>query len=393
MDAAERYEDTSMGRAQSTLVLAALVLAGAIGSVSLRAAQDAPPPVVQPPGLPAGYTGRDIFQLACETCHGHDGRGSPRSIVGFDVPLPDFTDCAFTTPEPVGDWTAVIHEGGPIRGLDRRMPAFGDALSMSDIEKVINYVWTFCGNRAWPRGDLNVPRAFFTEKAFPENEAIWTTAISTGRERAVGNDLQYERRLGIRNQVELDVPIDFQQSASSRWAGGVGDVTVAMKRVLHSSLEAGRIVSAGAEIALPTGNRDEGRGNGVAVYEPSLMWSQLVGRTGFVGMHTGFGVPFDHRNARNEAFWRTALGTTVAQDRGFGRAWTPMVELLWAREDRAESEWDAVPQLQVSLSKLQHIMVSVGVRIPITQREERKPQVLTYGLWDWFDGGFLEFWR
>jgi len=33
------------------------------------------------------------------------------------------------------------------------------------------------------------------------------------------------------------------------------------------------------------------------------------------------------------------------------------------------------------------------VRIPINERGERHTQVMTYLLWDWFDGGFFEFWR
>ena len=52
-----------------------------------------------------------------------------------------------------------------------------------------------------------------------------------------------------------------------------------------------------------------------------------------------------------------------------------------------------VALLQVSLSKLQHILLSVGVRVPLNEREERKPEVLTYFLWDWFDGGLFQFWR
>ena len=64
-----------------------------------------------------------------------------------------------------------------------------------------------------------------------------------------------------------------------------------------------------------------------------------------------------------------------------------------ARPEGGESEWDVVPQLQVTLSKLQHVMVSAGVRIPVTQRAERRPQALLYLLWDWFDGGFFERWR
>lgn len=52
-----------------------------------------------------------------------------------------------------------------------------------------------------------------------------------------------------------------------------------------------------------------------------------------------------------------------------------------------------VPQMQVSLSKLQHVLLNVGVRIPVNERETRKPEVLTYVLWDWFDGGLFRFWR
>ena len=47
----------------------------------------------------------------------------------------------------------------------------------------------------------------------------------------------------------------------------------------------------------------------------------------------------------------------------------------------------------MSLSKLQHVLLSVGVRVPINEREERKPQLLTYLLWDWFDGGLFQFWK
>ena len=38
---------------------------------------------------------------------------------------------------------------------------------------------------------------------------------------------------------------------------------------------------------------------------------------------------------------RTAVGNSFMQDRGFGRAWTPMIELLWARPEAESSEWDS----------------------------------------------------
>src|SRR5690349_1738573 len=115
--------------------------------------------------VPADATGKQIFEAACATCHAVDGKGSPRSVVGFTPlsnghDLPDFTDCSTNTPEPLADWVAVVHEGGRIRGLDRHMPSFGEALSIDEIERAVRYVGSFCTDTSWPRGDLNFPRAF-----------------------------------------------------------------------------------------------------------------------------------------------------------------------------------------------------------------------------------------
>jgi hypothetical protein len=55
-------------------------------------------------------------------------------------------------------------------------------------------------------------------------------------------------------------------------------------------------------------------------------------------------------------------------------------------------EWDALPEMQVSLSTRQHVLLSVGVRVPMTQRTVRRTTVMAYLLWDWFDGGFLSGW-
>src|SRR6185503_14287737 len=159
--------------------LAAVLTCPALTASSIRA-QSRPAAVgsTDESVLEAGARGDGIYQAACVTCHGADGRGAPRASVGFDTPLPDFTDCAFTTAEADVDWQAVVHEGGRVRGLSRRMPAFGDALSRSQITAVVGYIRRFCGDDRWPRGDLNFPRAFFTEKAFPENEVVLTNTVS-----------------------------------------------------------------------------------------------------------------------------------------------------------------------------------------------------------------------
>jgi mono/diheme cytochrome c family protein len=342
---------------------------------------------------PVPRTGEEVYRAACVTCHGPDGRGSATSVVGFSAPLPDFGDCAFSTAEPDPDWRAVVHEGGPIRGLDRHMPAFGDALSPEEIALAVSHVRTFCKEPAWPRGDLNLPRAFFTEKAFPENESVWAATWTRGGDRSVGNALIYERRVGARNQIEVNVPITFQQAAGGEWNRGLGDVAFAFKRTVFASTRTGGIGAAGIEVVLPTGKENLGLGNGYSVFEPFAMWGQVLPRNAFLQLHGGVEVPSDSTRGAREAYLRTAVGTTFAQNRGFGRAWSPQIEVLWARPQNGRSEWDVVPQVQVTLSKLQHIMVAGGIRLPVTQRADRPRQGLVYLLWDWFDGGFFEFWK
>ena len=372
-----------------------LWLAILCATAHVRAQQGVVPSGPSPvrPAAAAPRTGAEIYGAACATCHGADGRGSPRSVVGFAADLPDFTDCAFASGEPDPDWTAVVQEGGPIRALDRHMPAFGDALSPEDIVLAVGHLRTFCTDAAWPRGDLNLPRAFFTEKAFPENEAVWATTFAGSGAGSVANTLIYERRIGARSQVELAVPIDLRQDAGGAWRRGLGDLAIAFKRSVYASVRTGGIGAAGVEVVLPTGKEALGLGSGTTVFEPFAMWGQLLPRNTFVQVHGGLELPADSAKASRELYFRTSFGTTIAQDRGVGRAWSPQVELLWARPQGGPAEWDVVPQVQVTLSKLQHVMIAGGVRIPVSPREERPTQALVYLLWDWFDGGFFEFWK
>src|SRR5258706_13569324 len=94
----------------------------------------------QPP--PDGHA---IFLANCATCHGVDGRGMRTPAeVGFDLPMPDFTECSFATREADADWSASIHKGGRQRALARIMPAFEDALSDDEIDAVIGYLRKAC---------------------------------------------------------------------------------------------------------------------------------------------------------------------------------------------------------------------------------------------------------
>ena len=133
----------------------------------------------QPPITPR--SGAELYRSACAACHGADGRGSQPAAVGFSTPLPDFTDCSFATREPDADWFAIAHDGGPVRAFDRRMPAFGEALTDAELAAIVEHIRDFCGEPRWPRGELNLPRPLVTEKAFPEDEAVLTTTVRHGR--------------------------------------------------------------------------------------------------------------------------------------------------------------------------------------------------------------------
>lgn len=338
-------------------------------------------------------TGEELYQEACAACHGADGTGAPASQVGFDVPVPDFTDCNFATREPDGDWLAVAHQGGPVRGFAPEMPALGEALTEEQLQKTLDYIRTLCTSDDWPRGELNLPRALVTEKAYPEDEAVISTSIDVENEGAVMSEIVYEQRFGARNQFEVVVPFGFRERADGDWTGGqLGDVALGVKRALYHSLERGTIFSLTGEVLLPTGDRDAGFGSGTTVFEPFASFGQFLPMDAFLQLQGGAELPLIRDPATEEAFLRGALGRSFTQGR-WGRTWSPMVEVLGARElvSGAETHWDLVPQVQVTLNQRQHVMLNVGLRIPVDDAG-RDTQLAVYLLWDWFDGGFFEGW-
>lgn len=339
--------------------------------------------------------GRTLYGRACASCHGEDGSGTPPERRAFDVPVPDFTDCSFASREPDADWIAVAHQGGPVRGFDPTMPAFGDAFEEDVIQRIMDYIRTMCGDASWPRGELNLPRTFFTEKAYPEDEAVSTVVASLEGAGSVMNQVLYERRFGARSQWELALPFGARETSTpgSSWEFGPGDVEVALKHVLWHSLAAGSILSAGVEAVIPTGDHDRGFGKGTLVVEPYLSFARIVATDGFVQAQVLAEISADDAKAEHELGWRFAAGRTFTRGR-FGRTWTPMLELLGSREleSGGGTSWDLVPQMQVSVNTRQHVLLNIGVRIPATDADARSSQLLVYVLWDWFDGGFFDGW-
>jgi mono/diheme cytochrome c family protein len=342
-------------------------------------------------------TGEELYHSACSSCHGADGKGSPQHRVGFALPVPDFTDCNFSSREPDADWIAIAHQGGPVRGFSEIMPAFGQALSLEDLSSILTHIRSFCGDGNWPPGELNLPRLLVTEKAYPEDEAVYSLSADVEGQGAVSNKVVYEKRFGARNQFELTVPFGWEEQEIARtgesWRGGLGDVALGVKRDLFHNAGTGTIFSATGEIVLPTGDREKGFGKGTTVFEPFVSFGQILPSELFFQSQAGFEFPADTDRARREGFWRFGLGRTFTAG-PFGRSWSPMCEFLGAREfeEGEPVQWDAVPQMQVTLNRRQHIMLNVGVRLPLTESGIRDTELLFYLLWDWFDGGFFSGW-
>jgi mono/diheme cytochrome c family protein len=346
-------------------------------------------------------TGEALYRAACSSCHGSDGRGAPQYRVGFDLPLPDFTECNFSSREPDADWAAIVCEGGPVRGFSEIMPAFKKALSLEDIGLILGHVRTFCGSPDWPPGELNLPRSLITEKAYPEDEAAYFLSMDIEGQKGVSNKIVYEKRFGARNQFELTIPFGWEEQEapesgmlpSGNWQGGVGDIAAGVKRALFHSARTGTIFGATGEIVFPTGDREKGFGKGTTVFEPFVSFGQILPSEFFFQSQAGFELPVDTDRAEREGFWRFSLGRTLTEGQ-FGRAWSPICEFVAAKELASGEpvQWDVVPQIQVTVNRRQHIMLNVGVRLPLTESSVRDTQLLFYLLWDWFDGGFFSGW-
>jgi mono/diheme cytochrome c family protein len=343
----------------------------------------------------APRTGEQIYRAACAGCHGADGSGAPQTTVGFAVPLPDFADCNFASREQRTDWAAIVRDGGPVRGFSRIMPAFRDALTPEEIQRVIAYLKSFCQSRDWPQGDFNLPRPMVTEKAFPEDETILTSSVAASGPGSVANALVLERRFGSRAQIDFAAPFSFlHREPGGSWIGGIGDLSIGLKYTFIHNLASGTILSGLGEVAVPTGNSSSGFGTGTTVIEPSILLGQLLPAKGFFQFQGGFGLSTNQDRTAHEAFWSGVLGTTRSVG-PISRIVSPMVEVTGTREltAGAPAEWDVIPQVQISLSARQHVLASVGVRVPFANTTDRHTQLVAYILWDWFDGGLLEGWK
>jgi len=183
-------------------------------------------------------TGGALYRAWCGACHGAEGRGESKLSTRLEVPAADLADCKISSAEPEDRWLAIVRDGGASVGLSMDMPAYGEHASEDDLRAIVRYTRSLCGDPRWPPGELNFPRGFLTEKAFPENEVVIETR---GREQ----EFIYERRLGPRLQLE--------GVARTVFDGGdvFGGFTAAAKYNVWHSVGSGALLSAGLEVTPP----------------------------------------------------------------------------------------------------------------------------------------------
>lgn len=345
----------------------------------------------------SGLSGADLYLGACANCHGADGAGLDRSLLAFEEAMPDFTDCDFAAREPDGDWVAVAHEGGPVRGFSEMMPAFRGALTPDQLQMVMTHVRTMCTDPAWPRGELNLPRGLVTEKAYPEDEWVVEAGADLEGEGGMESAFVYERRFGPRSQFEVKLsygwtPAPGAAPDATDWVSGFGDAVLGIKHALYHSSESGTIFSLGGEVILPTGDETKGLGANGSAVEGFASFGQVLPTDGFIQAQAGVvGALWDGGSDRS--FGRVAVGKTFTEG-DWGRAWSPMLEVQARRAlvDGASTTLDLIPQFQVALNTRQHVLANVGLLVPATATNGRSVRLLLYVLLDWFDGGFFEGW-
>ena len=315
--------------------------------------------------LAQGDSSAAFFEAWCRACHGADGRGTPAATTRLEVPPANLRECKASTAEREDRWVAIVTQGGAAFGLSLDMPAFGEAASPAQIRSVVRYARSLCGEIGWPPGELNFPRAFLVEKAYPEDEVVLT-------DRARGQELIYERRFGRRFQMEASARTAFDGQANA-----FDGVTGALKYNLWYSLERRALASVGVEATPPLGRQavwdvEPFFAFGLAPVRVAVVQGEVVGTWEEGAGITGFS-------------YRLGVGREI------GRV-VPMIEVGWTVPTHGDRVFSLYPQMWMRLSRLGHVAASLGAELPATGPEPRHPRLIAFLLWDYGDAPLFRGW-
>jgi mono/diheme cytochrome c family protein len=314
---------------------------------------------------PPRDSGGALFRAWCKSCHGAVGRGTAAATTRLEVPPADLKDCAGSSAETEDHWVAIVTQGGAAFGLSLDMPAFGDAATPAQIRAVVRYARSLCGELGWPPGELNFPRAFLVEKAYPENEWVVT-------DRGRTPEVIYERRLGKRLQLEANARTAFD-GAPNAFDG----VTGAVKYNAWHSLDRRALVSLGLEATPPLGRAERWE------LEPFVAFGANPGRALLV--------QGEIVSAWEEAEGVSGFSYRLGVGREIGRV-VPMLEAGWTVPVDGVRTLSLYPQVWVQLSRLGHVAGSLGAELPAVGPEPRHPRLIAFLLWDFGDAPLFRGW-
>ncbi len=308
--------------------------------------------------LPAPVTDREaaLEWPAVRRVMGPTARACRAASSASTTPLPDFTDCSFATPEADADWIAVVHGGGPVRAFDRRMPAFGEALTDGEIASASRL-----------HHGRSAPSRVAARRAEPAARARHREGVSRERGRLTRRrpraaSAAVDNCVHLRAAPRRAQPVRAgragrvaQGSADARrlGSGGLGDVAIAFKHVALPQPRSRDASSASParSSCRPARKSDRPRQR----RHDRSSRSSRSGRCCRRQLRPGAGGRRAARRiearAANEAFWRAALGTHAHRaplrprvDADGRAAWRAR-----AGGRRSASHWDVVPQMQVTL--------------------------------------------
>lgn len=310
-------------------------------------------------------SGAALYRAWCASCHGADGRGVPAATARLEVPPADLRACKASSAETEDRWIGIVTKGGAAFGLSLDMPAYGDAATPEQIRAVVRYARSLCGERGWPPGELNFPRAFLTEKAYPEDEIV---VAAHGR----GQEFIYEHRLGKRFQVEASA-----RSALDGQPNAFDGATGAVKYNVWHSLARRALASAGLEATPPLGRQDR--------------WEVEPFVAAGAGLAGGAFVQGEIVVTWEEAAGVTAFTYRLGAGRQVGRV-APLLEAGWTVPRAGPRALAFYPELWVQLSRLGHVAASLGAELPAAGPEPRHPRLVAFLLWDYADAPLLRGW-
>ncbi len=306
-----------------------------------------------------GAQGDSLYVAWCSACHGRDARGTPAASTRLAVQPADLASCSASTPETEDQWVGIVTRGGAAYGLSLDMPAYGEAGTAEQIRMVVRYVRSLCREHGWPPGELNFPRAFLVEKAFPENELVMVA-------RGTQQQLIFEHRIGRRFQYELEGRTAFD-SVHRPFDGA----TLALKYNVWHSAQLRSLATLGLEATPPLGRQ--------SVWELEPFLSAGVQRAGFV------------MQGQVVAGWENGAGFTGTSSRlGIGHEagrFVPMLEAAWEMPRTGANQVTFYPQVWIRLSRLGHVAGSLG-----TEVGDRPAQLIAFVLWDFGDAPLLRGW-